>query len=51
MLTPALLPLFLRVVAAGGRWGVFGAVPAWKARLLAHEGWTVADGKLKEADR
>ena len=40
-----------RVIAAGGRLGGFGAGPLWKARLLAHEGWTVADGKLKEADR
>ena len=40
-----------RVVAAGGRPGGFGAGPEWKTRLLAHEGWTVADGTLKEADR
>jgi methylated-DNA-[protein]-cysteine S-methyltransferase len=47
-------PVFVpchRVVAAGGRPGGFSAGPEWKARLLAHEGWIVADGRLKEAHK
>jgi len=47
-------PIFVpchRVVAAGGRVGGFSAGPEWKARLLEHEGWTMVDGRLKEAHR
>ncbi len=44
-------PIFVpchRVVAAGRRLGGFGAGRQWKARLLAHEGWSVAGGRVKE---
>ena len=43
------LPVFIpchRVVAAGGRLGGFGAGPRWKRDLLAHEGWTISEGKV-----
>ena len=47
-------PVFVpchRVVAAGKRVGGFSAGPQWKRSLLAHEDWTIADGRLKEANR
>ena len=44
------LPIFIpchRVVAAGGGLGGFSAGLGWKARLLAHEGWTVEEGRVR----
>jgi methylated-DNA-[protein]-cysteine S-methyltransferase len=43
------LPIFIpchRVVAAGGGLGGFSGDLLWKERLLAHEGWHVAEGKV-----
>ena len=36
-----------RVVAAGGGLGGFSAGLDWKARLLAHEGWSVREGRVQ----
>ena len=44
------LPIFIpchRVVAAGGGLGGFSGGLDWKARLLAHEGWTVSKGRVR----
>ncbi len=44
------LPIFIpchRVVAAGRGLGGFSGGLAWKERLLTHEGWKVAEGKVQ----
>jgi len=43
------VPLFVpchRVIRVGGEVGGFGAGTGWKVFLLAHEGWTVREGRI-----